>query len=385
MPQVAGRPASATAENRPRLAIGRLPHGRVDVRALPSIHPREGSLKAGEGTVSGPERRSAGPRTYRSGTSKTGGTDRRPSCQGGHRGHLAAPLWWRPPELRHDQITRGPGCQGDRLTSLVTWIAVDSRGPASVYIASDSRISWPSGTPGAPQWNHARKTYSATRVPHIMGYVGDVLFPALALPTVMAQLDGDLQEESTENAQERALGLVQAAWKDVPAGVRLDSKIAHCTRVGSGVNGVEFGVQVLHLPAGSNRWMATPLEVPTVSSKIEFLGSGRNELEKNYLRWAQPDGAGRDRTSRAVFSAFCDAVDSGKDTFTGGAPQLVGLYRKGPARAFGVHWNGKSYLHGTDISDAPVEATEYRNSRFERVDAAGVILDGAQRHASKPT
>ena len=63
----------------------------------------------------------------------------------------------------------------------------------------------------------------------------------------------------------------------------------------------------------------------------------------------------------------------------------MGIYRKGPARAFGVYWNGKAYLHGTEISDAPLEATEYRNSRFERVDAAGLIFESAQRHASKPT
>jgi hypothetical protein len=218
-----------------------------------------------------------------------------------------------------------------------------------------------------------------------MSYVGDVLFPALALPTVVSQLDQAPQDESIAAAQERALKLVQAAWRDVPAGVRLDSEVVHCARVGSGVKGVEFGVQILRLPAGRNQWTTTALEIPPTSSKIEFLGSGHKEIEKTYRKWVKPDGLERDRTSRAVFGAFCDAVNSKKDPFTGGAPQLVGLYRKGPARAFGVYWNGRTYLHGTDISDAPLEATEYRNSRFERVDAAGVLLDGAQRHASKPT
>ena len=162
---------------------------------------------------------------------------------------------------------------------------MDSRGPAAIYIASDSRINWPAGTLGAPQWSHARKTYSTTRAPHIMGYVGDVLFPALALPTVMAQLDEAPQEGSIEEAQECALKLVQAAWRDVPAGVRLGSDIVHCTKVGTGVKDVQFGVQILSLPAGSDRWSTTVLEIPQVSSRIEFLGSGHKELKKAYRRW----------------------------------------------------------------------------------------------------
>jgi hypothetical protein len=262
---------------------------------------------------------------------------------------------------------------------------VDSRGPASIYIVSDSRISWPSGSTGTPRWNYARKTYATTVSPNIMGFVGDVLFPALVLPTVMAQLDEARQTDSIENAQERALNLIQAAWRDAPTGVRLDSEVVHCTRIGYGVKGAQFGIQILRLPAGGNRWTATVLEIPEISSKIEFLGSGRTELQQAYRRWVKPNGLEQDRTSRAVFSAFCDALLSGHDPSTGGPPQLVGLYREGPARAFGVHWKGKSYLHGTDISDAPLEAVEYRNSRFERVDATGVILGGARRHAPTPT
>ena len=201
-----------------------------------------------------------------------------------HRGHLAAPLWWRPPELPHESISSGHDCQGDGLTSLVVWVAVDQRGPASVYIATDSRISWPAGPTGATQWDGARKTYSTTKLAHIMGYVGDVLFPALTLPTVAAQLDACLHDESVEVAQERVLELVTAAWRDVPASERLESRLVHCTRVGAGMK-ARFGVQILHLPAGTTEWTATALELPPVSSKIDFWAAAAQD-------WKTPTAAG---------------------------------------------------------------------------------------------
>jgi hypothetical protein len=100
-------------------------------------------------------------------------------------------------------LSRETDFKGDRLTSLVVWVTVDQRGPASAYIATDSRISWPTGPTEATQWDGARKMYSTTKLAHIMGYVGDVLFPALTLPVVAAQLDEYPHEESVEVAQER--------------------------------------------------------------------------------------------------------------------------------------------------------------------------------------
>ena len=50
-----------------------------------------------------------------------------------------------------------------------------------------------------------------------------------------------------------------------------------------------------------------------------------------------------------------------------------------------MHWNGRTYLYGTEISDVALSNLEYRNARFERVDAAGVRLIGAQLHAPRPT
>ncbi|WP_157186591.1 hypothetical protein [Nocardia jiangxiensis] len=269
------------------------------------------------------------------------------------------------------------------MTSLVVWVAVDQRGPASMYIATDSRISWSGGQ--RLYWDHGRKTYAAALTSNIIGYVGDVLYPALSLPTVLALLD-ELPPASTGDlAQRQVLDLVQAAWEGAPAETRsYGTELVHCARIGDGMQ-AEFVAQILRLPKGSSKWESVRLSLPPVSSKLEFLGSGSRALKAAYGTWIRPTtNDDRDRTSRAVFSAFCDAVGGGSDEMTGGPPQLVGLYRKGPARVFGVHWNGRAYLHGTEVPVTTATGFEYRNSRFERVDASGVLIPRAQRHAAQP-
>ena len=83
-----------------------------------------------------------------------------------------------------------------------------------------------------------------------------------------------------------------------------------------------------------------------------------------------------------MFAGFCDALRSKKDLYTGGAPQLVGMYRKGSARAFGIISEGVPYLGGLRASKHYARAVhEWRNEMFERVDPASrQLFEGAQKH-----
>ena len=65
-------------------------------------------------------------------------------------------------------------------TSLVVWVRVDSRGPASLHLASDSRISWGEPKTGSHLifGTFERKVFASTRHPDIFGYCGDVAFPS---------------------------------------------------------------------------------------------------------------------------------------------------------------------------------------------------------------
>ena len=84
------------------------------------------------------------------------------------------------------------------------------------------------------------------------------------------------------------------------------------------------------------------------------------------------------RTSRSVFSGFCGALASGEDSFTGGAPQLVGLYRQMAGQTFGVIYSGAQYVFGFKVTDSGLASSlDWRNALFERCD--GLTME---RHES---
>jgi hypothetical protein len=283
------------------------------------------------------------------------------------------------------------------MTSLVAWIGVDSRKPASLYIATDSRVTWPAsrsddGRPlPARIWDEARKTVASTSTANIFGFVGDVVHPALALNTVAALLEAAKAPSSLAGSFEQFQGLVEQAWKTVPPADRRATELVHGTRVGEGFESV-FGVQVLARQQGEVAWTATPLPTPERSAALRFSGSGRGHAERHSRLWTEPAvedarldlGGTRSRTSRAVFSGFCDALEAGQDAQTGGSPQLVGLYRQGFGRQFGVAWRGASYLAGTRLHQTDFPTLEWRNRFFERCGPTGVLLEKAQKHAEGP-
>ena len=76
------------------------------------------------------------------------------------------------------------------MTLIVSWIGVDSRNPASMYIASDSRISWGGG--GHNQFDQGKKVFACRNYPDIFGYCGDVLFPLMVLNQIVDSIDAGL-------------------------------------------------------------------------------------------------------------------------------------------------------------------------------------------------
>jgi hypothetical protein len=108
-------------------------------------------------------------------------------------------------------------------------------------------------------------------------------------------------------------------------------------------------------------------------------GSGRNAVETAGKKWLETDAGG---TSRATIWAFCDALRSAGDPFSGGAPQIVGIWRRGPAQRFGVIWNQKRYVGGLEVpAGSACQKIAWFNELFERCDGeTGERLQNAQRH-----
>ena len=74
------------------------------------------------------------------------------------------------------------------MSLVVSWIGIDTHGPASAYIVSDSRISWDNQA----KFDCARKVFASKKYPEIFGYAGDVLFPSIVLAQIVESIDCDL-------------------------------------------------------------------------------------------------------------------------------------------------------------------------------------------------
>jgi hypothetical protein len=248
------------------------------------------------------------------------------------------------------------------MTSLLAWVGVDARGPASIYMASDSRISWGSKA----QWNYGRKLFASTKHPDIIGYVGDVLFPSLVLGQIIDLIDNGVLFNSNDTPQERLEKLkrvIQTTYEYYPNEARQAFTVLYGTRERDKLQSV-FHMFTLEFSTDSSDCKVKPLQLPNTSSHIHILGSGKNTVSRHIQVWQKSSQGG---TSRSVFSAFCDSLTSGEDTFSGGVPQLVGLYRINPASAFGIIYNNERYLLGLPVDETKgLEEVEWRNELFER-------------------
>lgn len=282
-------------------------------------------------------------------------------------------------ELRFDDALRPVGCQYLGVTSIVVWCAVDSRAPAALYIASDSRITWGSGNERTT-WDRGRKTFACSAAPYIFGYWGDVLFPALVIPLIQERVDRmQYSTLAPKLAHEAIFGMIQRQWLNYPYRERRNVGIVIGSRAGASSS--DFHLSIATYAAASARWELHTVPMPNTSSILELKGTGESAVNTAVTRWNASPAAG---TSRAVFSAFCEALKSGQDPSSGGPPQLVGLHRIGAGKAFGVLWDNRRYLSGADVlvsEHNDVTGVEWFNSLFERVNPESrKRVPGAQMH-----
>ena len=261
------------------------------------------------------------------------------------------------------------------MTSLVAWVGVDSRLPSSLNFASDSRVSWPDGT----TWDFGRKVFACEKSPHILAYIGDVLFASIVVGQVASSIDAGalFRMDAAPAEQFRAVvAAVQASFGALPQPQRRTFTLLLGLREGERM-ALQFHLFSLGWSAEYG-WNESTVVMPKRSAALQILGSGNVIVSEWHGRWEQSSQAG---TSRAIFSAFCDALQSKVDPRTGGAPQLVQLYRQGPAAPAGVVYQGRPYLLGLPLHapDAP-ETIQWRNELFERCDLTGKVLKNAQKH-----
>jgi hypothetical protein len=246
------------------------------------------------------------------------------------------------------------------MTSLIAWITVDSRSAASAYFASDSRITWPE----SGFWDHGRKLFACHRSPHILAYCGDVLFPTQTLSQITEMIDFDLlinPSDSVDVSTQKIISTMQAALQTYPPAATQPFNVLYCTREEEGMQSQFHLRQISFHPTLAPQVLS--IETPVQSQLVAVLGSGSQNVRTHFLRWESSDSGG---TSRAVFAAFCDSLLSCADPLSAGPPQLVGLWRQGPPRTFGVIWQQRRYFYGLEVqsSSAPSNIRWY-NELFE--------------------
>lgn len=181
-------------------------------------------------------------------------------------------------------------------------------------------------------------------------------------------------------AEKRAVlfSFTKEQHSDYPAYREKPFTILYGTRTGENME-ARFFLYVLSWTGV--HWEDRELEIASPSRLLGAWGSGDNTVSKWLERWQRTKQAGG--TSRAVFSAFCDALGSGEDPNSGGPPQLVAIYRTGNPVQLGIVFGGKRYFAGVEIvAGTLVPGVEWRNALFERCDPlTGNRLENAQQHA----
>ncbi len=256
------------------------------------------------------------------------------------------------------------------MTSLISWTGIDQRGPASLYIASDSRLS-----ASATHWDCGRKVFACRQSADVFGYCGAVLFPSQILSQLIEAIDAELLLSADDGPRKR-LSIIVRYIENAAAGFPESAPftIAYGTRDGEGF-GAKFFVATISW-SHNKQLTVKEYEMPNQSDLVFAAGSGKPAVEDYQFQWRTGDIG---RTSRAVFSAFCDAIESGKDKYTGGPPQLVGIYLRGSARSFGIIHKGTCFLNGMPANQGMSSKIQCHNSLFERCDVRGNRV--GQRHA----
>lgn len=266
------------------------------------------------------------------------------------------------------------------MTSLVAWVAVDSVGPSALYFASDSRITWGDGR----RWDFCKKVFSSNTEPEILGFCGDVLFPVQALSQVISLIDSGYLYEKSDSAREKFIKIaevIEQIYSTYPEPHTSPFTIIHGVRLGEG-NVTRFEVSMLtwsKLDGFKMEFIPTLEKFEQSDPKLIIaLGSGTGVIKNIGSLWEQSDVGG---TSRAVFSSFCEAVTSGTDACTGGAPQLSTLQRKGVGKPLGYVSSDNTYLSGIVVNkNCNLNNIKFYNSFFEICDpVTRARKDSAQR------
>jgi hypothetical protein len=265
------------------------------------------------------------------------------------------------------------------MTTLASWGTTDGHdGIASLYIASDSRAC--NVVAGKPipevRSDEYTKTFISPETPDIFGVYGIVTYAPAILQKVISQLQ-TLRESSQSVDYPKNVSEAIAATRPPQAG-NDDFEIIHGYRMGTG----NFGCSRISVQIRGTL-VKTTFKPLIINAKKHFELEWATGGPHIFLVRQQDEETDARGFSRWHWQTIYDTITTTKDPFSGGAPQLVGLYREGNGKQIGVFYKNKRYLAGKPMDDTDIIPTvDWRDHLFQRVSGStGELLQGAQRHA----
>lgn len=262
---------------------------------------------------------------------------------------------------------------------------VDSRKRSSLYIVSDSRLTAVRSDSReilGKFTDEAQKLFACDKEPHVFGYSGSASYPVTALETLVDLIDFNSFFSKSDNPRRRQAN-VQTFLKDRLSldrrpDQRLPFSIAHGAREGAGMRS-RFHLWVLEWsPSGG--WKTKKKYMRRESVLLYSDGTGKTRFRTRDRAWKKSEIG---KKSRGVFGAFCEALSSGADLQSAGAPQLVGIFNGGPARYFGVVYRGRHYLKGNCVDGAIPCGIKWFNEAFEQEDPISKKVIGQRQPRPK--
>jgi hypothetical protein len=200
------------------------------------------------------------------------------------------------------------------MTTLGAWISYTNSGldqtvATALHVVSDSRITWGSQS---RRWDAGRKLFVPYEEPHILGYCGDVVFPGLVLGQITSAIDQKIlfaADATPAIKHDTIFNSIRTSWAGRHNTPDASFQILHAMRKTAWPD-PSFALWKIECRAANDSWNSVEIPIGGATSKLIWLGSGTQSAGGHALKWGRSDVGG---TSRSIFSAFHDAIESGEE------------------------------------------------------------------------
>lgn len=261
------------------------------------------------------------------------------------------------------------------MTSLIAWIAKDSRSISSLNFASDSRIYWDKND----KYEMGKKLFFSQNHPEIFGFTGDVLICYFILNHLINLIDITNLIKNCNTINEKNEAIFNEIKKIIdcyPRNRIRNFNIYYGTRLGKS-NQCKFGL--LRIEYKNNKLSKEELNLLEKNYFID--GSGKKTIEEMIYQYKKKLKENI-LLSREIFSAFCDSINSNLDNCTNNIAQVVSLYRDHSAQPIGyVSSDEKIFLYGIECMQNYLDnpSIQFRDSLYQRCNLNATLIENAQR------